>query len=258
VLVTSYEKGERDRFAACLDGIFRLVPAGSEQQLWAALDQHVIDVIIISPGTDNFGKAIQLCCRLKSAPQTAHLPVILLIPGHSEARIGGLRAGADACVELPFSRDHLCAQVRNLLSIRLRLKQYFSQPLYSGFGASARTAEARAFIGKLHEYISANLHNAELSVDALAQTMNTSRPTLHRKTRNITKKTPIALVNFIRLNKAAELLMTGEYKVFQIAERVGFPSRSNFGRSFVRQFGLTPLQYVRRAKKSAILGNPLH
>jgi AraC-like DNA-binding protein len=151
-------------------------------------------------------------------------------------------------VEKPLSRDHLCAQVRNLFANRDRLKTYFSQPFLSGLEPTIGTGENLAFVNRLNEFISANLHDAGLNVDGLAQMMNISRPTLYRKIRYLSKQTPNGLVKFIRLNKAAELLSTGEHKVFKIAQMVGFPSRSNFGKAFVKQFGLTPKEYIQMTK----------
>jgi AraC-like DNA-binding protein len=251
VLLASYDRIETDRFATWLDDIYQLYLAGTERRLLAALKNHVIHVIIINTGPANIRNGMRLCSRLKSAPHSAHLPVILLIPGNDpDVRIGCLKAGADACLEKPLSRDHLCAQMRNLLANRNRLKSYFSQPLLSGVEPTIGTGENLAFVNRLNEFISANLHDPGLRVDALAQIMNISLPTLYRKIRRLSKQTPNGLVNYIRLNKAAELLATGEYRVFKIAQMVGFPSRSNFGRSFVKQFGLTPTEYVQMIKKS--------
>jgi AraC-like DNA-binding protein len=219
--------------------------------LLAVLENYAIHVIIINTGPATITDGTRVCSRLKSAPQTAHLPVILLVPGNDpDARIGCLKAGADACLEKPLSRDHLCAQMRNLLTNRHRLKTYYSQPFLSGVEPTVGTGENLAFVNRLNEFISANLHDSDLKVDALAQIMNISLPTLYRKIRHLSKQTPNGLVNYIRLNKAAQLLSTGEYKVFKIAQMVGFPSRSNFGKSFVKQFGLTPTKYVQMIKKN--------
>ena len=249
LLLASFDRSETDRLATYLDDSFQLFLAGTERRFSAVLENQVIHVIIINTRPANFKEGIRLCARLKSAPQTAHLPIIVLFDGqHPETKLGCLRSGADACMEKPLSRDHLCAQIRNLLGNRHRLKNYFSQPFLSGLEPMTQTGGNQAFVNKLNGYISANLHDAELNVDGLASMMNISKPTLYRKIKYLSKQTPNGLVTFIRLNKAAELLSTGEFKVFKIAQMVGFASRSNFGRSFVRQFGLTPKEYVQMIK----------
>lgn len=260
VLLVSHDPMETDRYSACLDNSYHLFLAGTERRVFSLLDSQVIDVIIINTRGTNTADGIRLCSRLKSTPRSAHLPVILLIPGRypetrisdPEARIGGLKAGADACLEKPLSRDHLNAQVGNLLGNRDRLKSYFSQPFVPQLGPAAGTKENQAFVSRLNGFISANLHDAELNVDGLSQMMNMSRATLYRRIRYVYKRTPNRLVNFIRLNKAAELLSAGEGKVFEIAQRVGFSSRGNFGKAFLKQFGLTPKVYGQMMRESAV------
>jgi len=74
--------------------------------------------------------------------------------------------------------------------------------------------------------------------------MNMSRPTLYRKIKAISDLTPNELVTLTRLKRAAELLRQGGYKIYEVAEMVGYHSQTNFGRSFLKQFGMTPSEYV--------------
>jgi AraC-like DNA-binding protein len=79
--------------------------------------------------------------------------------------------------------------------------------------------------------------------------MNMSRPTLYRKIKGISHLTPHELINITRLKKAAGLLAEGQYKIFEIAAMTGFQSQNNFGRSFLKQFGMTPTEYARVKKE---------
>lgn len=51
------------------------------------------------------------------------------------------------------------------------------------------------------------------------------------------------LINITRLKKAAELLAEGNYKIYEVADMVGYSSQNNFGRNFMKQFGMTPTDY---------------
>jgi len=95
----------------------------------------------------------------------------------------------------------------------------------------------------LHEVIQENLENPELDVDQLAKIMNMSRPTLYRKIKAISDLTPNELIHVSRLKKAAELLATTDFKVYEVADMVGYNSQNNFGRSFLKQFGMPPTEY---------------
>jgi len=93
--------------------------------------------------------------------------------------------------------------------------------------------------------------NAEedlLTFDEALQMLGTSRPTLYRKIKCISDLTPNELINNIRLEKAAGLLTTPGHKIFEIVKMVGFNSRSNFGKAFVKHFGVTPREFQQMTK----------
>lgn len=100
-------------------------------------------------------------------------------------------------------------------------------------------------IQRLHECQAAILQHPGIDVDQLARLMYMSRPTLYRKLKEITGLTPHELINEIRLKKAAELLADGRYRAFEVARIVGFTSQSSFGKSFLRQFKVSPAMYRR-------------
>jgi len=70
---------------------------------------------ILMPGVDGY----DLCRRLRSAPETALLPLILVtsLDGQHE-RIKGLEAGADDFLSKPVNWEELFARVRSLLRVK--------------------------------------------------------------------------------------------------------------------------------------------
>lgn len=102
------------------------------------------------------------------------------------------------------------------------------------------------FLKRLYECISANIHNKILSVDWLANVMNMSRPTLYRKIKSLTNQTPNELICSARLQQAANLMASANYKVFEVAEMVGFYSSSSFCKAFLKKFKVTPGAYQRK------------
>jgi two-component system, cell cycle response regulator len=92
--------------------------------------------------------------------------------------------------------------------------------------------------------ICSNLEDTELDVEKLARLVNMSRPTLYRKIKSISDLTPNELINITRLKKAAELLAEGTHKIYEVADLAGFGSQTNFGRNFLKQFGMTPSDYL--------------
>lgn len=250
VLLVYFDKTETDRFSRYLGDAYHLFPVRTERQLLTMPEVQAIQVVIINTEAGYPFDGIQLCSRLKSMPRFAHLVVILVIPTDNQAvRIGCLESGADAWMERPLSRDYVRAQLRNLLANRRRLKSYFGQASLFAVDSMACTGENKSFLSRLTRIIVDHLADTDLNVDVLAQLMNISRPTLYRKIKCISDRTPNELVTIIRLNKAAELLSAGDNKVLEIARSVGFHSRSNFGKAFVKHFKVTPLEYRGRAKR---------
>src|SRR2546428_6126229 len=70
---------------------------------------------ILMPGMDGY----DLCRRLRAAPETALLPLILVtsLDDQSE-RIKGLEAGADDSLSKPVNWEELFARVRSLLRVK--------------------------------------------------------------------------------------------------------------------------------------------
>jgi two-component system, cell cycle response regulator len=70
-----------------------------------------------------------------------------------------------------------------------------------------------------------------------------SRPTIYRKIKALTDLTPKELINITRLKKSAQLLLKGS-KISEIATYAGFSSQSYFTQSFLKQFNMTPTDYI--------------
>ena len=76
-------------------------------------DTILLDILM--PGIDG----IETTRRLKTDPQTAHIPIILLTALSDESvKVRGLNAGAEAFLSKPINEAELVAQVRSMLRIK--------------------------------------------------------------------------------------------------------------------------------------------
>lgn len=91
--------------------------------------------------------------------------------------------------------------------------------------------------------VEANISDRLFSVEKMADEMNMSRTSLHRKIKTITGFAPGELIRSIRLRKAARLIANRADSVTQIAQLVGFDDYSYFSKSFKKHFGVSPTQY---------------
>lgn len=88
-------------------------PDGDEAMLMAA--ENIPDVIILDWMIEQV-PGIEVCRRLRRAPGTGQIPIIMLTARSAEDdRIRGLETGADDYVTKPFSPRELVARVRALL-----------------------------------------------------------------------------------------------------------------------------------------------
>jgi DNA-binding response OmpR family regulator len=207
------------------------------------LKEEAIQLIVsdvMMEGMDGF----ELCRTIKSGFDYSHIPVILLTAKNTlQSKIEGLELGADAYIEKPFSPEYLQVQIANLLSNRNKVKEYFANSPLVHIKSIAHSKSDEVFLEKLNEAIYTNLEDERLDVDKLARIMNVSRPTLYRKVKSISDMPVNELINLTRLKRAAELLAEGDMKIYEVANVVGFSSPNNFGRSFLKQFGMTPSAY---------------
>ncbi len=123
------------------------------------------------------------------------------------------------------------------------MAHYSSSPL-AHIKSIVNSKTDETFIKKLDTVIYENMADHDLNVETLAEIMHMSRSTLYRKIRDISNLSPNELINITRLKKSAELLKTGKYKIFEVAETVGYNSPTSFGRNFQKQFEMTPSEYM--------------
>ena len=58
--------------------------------------------------------------------------------------------------------------------------------------------------------------------------------------------TPNDYIKLIRLNKSAQLLATGKYRINEVCFLVGFNTPSYFTKCFAEQFGKLPKDFIQK------------
>lgn len=220
------------------------------EKVLSVIREEQIDLIIsdiMMPHLDGY----ELCRVLKSNIEFSHIPVILLTAKNTiQSKIKGLEEGADAYIEKPFSPAHLKAQVESLLLNRKKIRQYFMHIPLVKITSIANSKADEIFLNEISELIIDNLTNEQLGVEFLAEKMNMSRPTLYRKIKSVSDLSPHDLITLTKLKKAATLLKTQQYRIFEVAYLAGFSSQTHLNRNFQKQFGMTPSEYVENHRKN--------
>lgn len=224
---------------------YQVITTTNGAEAMEALNKHIVNLIVsdvMMPVMDG----LSLCKSIKANIETCHIPVILLTAKTTLSnKIEGLKYGADAYIEKPFAMPHLLVQINNLLENRMKLRQNFANNPYIATNSMAQNKADEDFLNKLTEIIRQNLDDENFNIDNLAAEMNMSRTSLHRKIKGITEFTPGDFIRIIRLKRAAELLMEGEYRINEICMLVGIRSLSYFSKSFQKQFGVLPKDFAK-------------
>lgn len=244
IMLVDDEEDMVDFLGRTLKPKYTIHTAGNGQEALQVLTKEAVQLIVsdvMMPEMDGF----ELCKAIKSNVEYSHIPVVLLTAKNTvQAKIEGLELGADAYIEKPFSKEHLQAQIASLLANRSAIREYFASSPLVHIKSMAHSRADEKFLERLNEIIRQHMDDLELDVEGLARLLNMSRITLYRKIKAITGLSPLELINITRLKRAAELLAEGEYKVYEVADMVGFSSQSNFARNFHKQFGMTPTDYM--------------
>ncbi|WP_018629302.1 response regulator transcription factor [Niabella aurantiaca] len=233
-----------DYLAGDLKSRYTVLTAHDGAEALRVLDTAFVQLIVsdvMMPHIDGFA----FCEKIRSSLEFNHIPLILLTAKDTlQSKIQGLKTGADAYIEKPFSLEHLYVQIENLLENRARLKDFYARSPLAHINSMAHSKMDQDFLENLHGHIVRNLEDAGLDVEKLALLMNVSRPTLYRKIKSISGLAPHDIINLTRLKKAAILINEGNLRINEVAELVGYNSPSQFKRNFLKQFKISPTAYI--------------
>jgi signal transduction histidine kinase/DNA-binding response OmpR family regulator len=224
---------------------YHVIEAINSETGFDAAVKEIPDLIIsdvMMPGIDGF----KFCAMIKGDERVNHVPVILLTAkGAEESKIEGFETGADDFITKPFSDALLLARVKNLILSRKKLKELFGKTTGAQLaGEQALNSIDKKFIEKAIQIVEAHLANTNFDSHAFAHEIGMSRAQLYRKFSAITNQSVSDFIKNIRLKKAADMLVKESKSIAETAYAVGFSERTNFTRTFVKHFGVTPSQYV--------------
>jgi signal transduction histidine kinase/DNA-binding response OmpR family regulator/ligand-binding sensor domain-containing protein len=220
--------------------------AGFEKASTEIPDLIICDVMM--PGKDG----ITVCKELKAQITTSHIPVILLTARTSTVyEIEGLQTGADDYITKPFNPQVIKARIQNLLENREKLREHFLNKVR--FEPSVSEPEPKAspedvFIHQAISLVENNLDNPAFGIESMVEALHMSQSTLYRKIKSLTGLSLTAFIRSIRLKKSAELILTTDLHLNEIAYEVGFNDYKYFKNSFKKQFDCIPSRYKEKVK----------
>jgi signal transduction histidine kinase/ligand-binding sensor domain-containing protein/DNA-binding response OmpR family regulator len=232
-----------------LQNRYRLIESINGQEGFEQAIRKIPDLIISDIMMDQMD-GVELCKKLKADERTSHIPIILLTARHSEEiKLNSYEIGADDYITKPFNINLLIIRIKNLIEQRRKLRKLFGKGNNFDFSSIATNKIDSQFLEKLNRIIEKNIANQDFDPTMLASEMAMSRMQLYRKVTALTNQTVFNFIRTARLNRAAQLLVTTNMQIAEIASIVGYAEPSNFTNSFIHQFNQTPSQFARSNRK---------
>ena len=193
---------------------------------------------------------IELLQSLKKNIITSHIPVILLTAKTTiESKLEGLAYGADDYITKPFSVQYFKARIANLIQQRKLLQEIFRKNLIthntSEFNPQplAISVHDNEIMQRVMQFIEENMENSELTVEELGQFIGMSRSVFFNKIKSLTGLSPVEFIRDVKMKRAAQILVSGQYMVKEVSYLVGISDTKYFAKCFKAKFGVTPLEY---------------
>ena len=228
--------------------VFTVETATNGQEALEVLRNRRIDLVIsdiMMPVMNGW----ELCKEIKSDMDLSHIPVIFLTAKNDiDSKINGLKIGAEAYVEKPFSFNYLKTQIVSLLYNRQKEREAFSKRPFFPTNKMQMNKVDEEFMNKVIRTIEENIIDTNLNVEHLAEILGMSRSSLLRKIKMLSNLSPVDFIRLIRLRKAAELIHEGKYLIGDICFMVGINSPSYFSKLFLKQFGMTPKDFEKQSQ----------
>lgn len=233
---------------------FNIYETGDGMSAFALIRKQMPD-IVVSDVVMGKMDGIELCRKLKEDPFLAHIPIILLTGSSSEqSKLRGLECGAEDYVSKPFSKELIVARVQNILRSRSRLQQYFFNTITLKPTASIE-ADHKDFLERCMAIVEQYMDNPDFSVQTFCQEIGMSHPALYKRIKAISGLTVNVFIRYLRLRKAAELLINTSKTIVEVTYITGFNDLKYFREQFSKLFGMTPSEFIRRYRKP--LGNKI-
>jgi signal transduction histidine kinase/ligand-binding sensor domain-containing protein/AraC-like DNA-binding protein len=219
--------------------------SGLNKALKNSISLIISDVMM--PEMDGF----ELCKQVKTIPELCHIPIILLTAKSSQNnRLEGLEYGADDYMAKPFNLLELKIRIKNIIQNRNRLHQKYRQ---TTFLPDSKLIAFNSFdeklLTKVNLFLKNNLDRPNLTVEFISEEVGLSRVHLFRKIKALTGFSPTDYIKDFRIKNACQMLLTGNYKIADVAYSVGFQDVHYFSKVFKKEVGKSPTDFLKDSLK---------
>ncbi|QLC64790.1 response regulator [Flavobacterium sp. LPB0248] len=212
--------------------------------------KHMPDLVISDIAMEELD-GLELCRKIKENSALSHIPVILLTASKNpETHLQGISDGADDYITKPFDDEILLARVDSLLKNRNNLRKYFLDSITLKENTQKVPVEYQEILKRCIDIVESNIHKRDFKIKNFAMEMGMSHSMLYTKIKIISGQTLNSFIRSVRIRRAAMLMLTKDINITQAIAEVGFEDPKYFRQQFVKLFGMTPSEYIKKYKNS--------
>jgi signal transduction histidine kinase/ligand-binding sensor domain-containing protein/DNA-binding NarL/FixJ family response regulator len=249
VLIVDDDKAIRQYLRQVLIEKYLVLEAGDGAQALKLARENFPDLVISDIRMKEMN-GVELCTHIKQDESLNHIPVILLTGSNStEVELESIEGGADVYITKPFDKDILLAKMENLFKRHNELQQYFLNEITLKKNTLKISPEYKEFLEKCIQIVENHLYDDQFTIKTFAAEIGMSHNQLYKKVKLISGQTVTSFIRFIRLRKAAALMIQNDCNVNQAAYQVGISDVKYFRVQFNKLFGMNPSEYIKRYRE---------
>jgi signal transduction histidine kinase/DNA-binding response OmpR family regulator/ligand-binding sensor domain-containing protein len=233
---------------------YDVLEAENGRQALELAKSHIPDMILTDVMMPEMS-GLELAKAIKEDINISHIPLVLLTAKTDmENKLEALQYGVDDYITKPFSSAYLEARIENLLKLRKQLQELYRSSLTSGVISPTKpsvVSQDDIFLQRIMTFIEENIDNSELTIEDIAMHIGFSRSAFFKKLKSLTGLAPVEFLKEVRIQRAAQLIETGEYNFSEITYMVGINDPRYFSRCFKQKFAMSPREYKDKCAESA-------
>ena len=253
VLIAEDNSDLRSFTRTYLQSYYQIIEAENGLQAFQRTIKHIPDIVItdwMMPEMTGF----ELAEKLREDERTNHITILMVtVKSSEESKEEGFKGGVDYYITKPFNPKLLHLRIQNILKTR---KKYKAQVLKNSVSLNTEknsetliSSKDEDFLNKIVIIIDKNINNSKLNIDFICKNIGFSKSQLYRKMKGLVGQSANEFIRFIRLKRAAELLLTENHTISEVTYKVGFNDLQYFRNCFKTQYGMTPSEYIQQTKK---------
>lgn len=235
----------------CLSNDFTVRSYDNGADALAGIKEEYPDLVICDTMLHGM-RGNELSSRLKTSRETSIIPIILYGSFiDTEQRSTREASLADTFLQLPFHIEDLKTEMSVLIKNSRFLRKAFLQKVFGELFLESDANEVlnknnQLFIRQVKEFVLRNVDNENLTIDDIASDLCMSRTAFFNKWKALTGEAPKFFIYRIRMEKARELLESGQCSVSVVPEMIGLKNLKNFRHKYKEYFGITPSESLQK------------